>query len=193
LVWWSSTRGDVYVAVRTLGGVLKASLHESGRCHVRAPDASKWVSPGDAPQFLDSWKIDPQSPYEFPFRVIIPASELRAGPWPAHSKRGTVWVPTRPGEAVEIGVFLTRVREPARLELRGWHTRIVVERLADGRDLWVLAGRAILPDDKRGELDLVRAQVRRVAPAFTMEGGHPQLLLFACDEQGTRCFVEAAL
>lgn len=194
-MWSSSSTSDVYIAARTLGGMLKASLHESGRCHVRAPDPRKWLSPGNPPRFLDSWTIDPQSQYEFPFGVIIPTSELRPGPWSQHKNKGTLWLPAKPGAAVEIALFLTRI-DPLplnQLTSAGWHTTIVAERLPDGRDLWVMAGDAELPDDKRSELDAVKTQARRVAPERTTEASNLRLLLFANNEHGTRRFVEAAL
>ncbi|MCI0724185.1 MAG: hypothetical protein L0338_35275 [Acidobacteria bacterium] len=195
LVLWSSSTSDVYIAARTLGGLLKASLHESGRCHIRAPDPRKWLSPGHPPRFLDTWSIDPQNRYEFPFGVIIPASELRPGPWSQHKNKATLWLPAKPSAAVEIAVFLTRIHPlPVnQLTSAGWHTTIVAERLRDGRDLLVMAGDAKLPHDKRRELDEVKAQARRVASELNTKQSNLRLLLFASNEQGTRRFVEAAL
>jgi len=195
LVCWSSSKSDVYVAARTLGGLLKASLHRDGRCVVKAPDPGKWLSPGTPPMYLDIWRINLQSQSEFPFGVIIPTSELRPGPWLQHRNRPTLWLPGKPNAATEIAVFLTRIHPLPidRLTSAGWHTTIVAERLSDGRDLWVMAGDSSLPDDKRKELDVVKAYVRRVAPEPTTEKSNRRLLLFAKNEHGTRRFVEAAL
>ena len=195
LVWWSSSTSDVYAAARILGGVLKVSLHESGRCHIRAPDPRQWRSGGAPPQFLDSWSIDPRSQYEFPFRVIIPTSELRKGSWSKNKDKGTKWIPAKPNAAIEIGLFLTRVDTlpPDQLRSAGWHTTIVGEALPDGRYLWVMAGDPKLTDDKRNELDAVKASARKIALARATEASNPRLLLFASNEQGTRCFVEAGI
>jgi hypothetical protein len=36
-IWrlWGNPKGDIYAAVRNLGGVTKASFHRDGKCHVR--------------------------------------------------------------------------------------------------------------------------------------------------------------
>lgn len=56
-----------------------------------------------------------------------------------------------------------------------------------------MAGDAKLTDDKRNELDAVKARARKVALARAPEASNFRLLLFASNEQGTRRFVEAAL
>lgn len=194
LVWWAAAKSDVYIAARTLGGSLKVSLHESGRCHIRSPDPRTWISPGTPPRFWDTWTIDPRSVSEFPFGVIIPTSELKPSPWSQHKNKTTVWLPARPSAAVEIAVFLTRHPDPPihQLASAGWHTTIVAQRLPDGRDLWVVAGDTTLSDDKRRELEVVKTHARRVAPESTTQERPLRLLLFANNELGTRRVVEAA-
>jgi len=196
VVMWKSKKSDVYLAARTLGGTLKLSLHESGQCHVRAPDPRKWLSPGPPPRFIDLWTIDPHSLYEFPFGIIIPASELRHAVWAKHRNRGTVWIPAKPGGAIEIAIFLTRAepRPPLNsLASAGWDKVIVLERLPDGRDLWVVAGETKLPEERRIELERIKQQVRPLVSTLATMPANPRLLLFACNEQGTRRFVEAAV
>lgn len=193
LIVWKPEKSDVYLATRTLGGALKASFHEGGRCHVHAPDPRCWRSQGPSPRFLDVWAIDPQSSYQFPFAVVIPRSELRQGIWAKHRDKGTIWIPAQ-SEAVEIAVFFTRA-EPRpfdSLRAAGWHTTVVVERLPDGRDLWVVAGDAQLPDERRVEIENLRTQIRRFRGELAVPPANPRLLLFATNEEGTRRFVEAA-
>lgn len=192
---WKSDVSDVYLAGRTLGGVLKASLHESGRCHVRAPDQRHWKSPGSPPRFIDAWTINPQSNHEFPFGVIIPASELRQGPWKKHKDKGTVWIPTKHGASIEIAVFLTRAepRPVGALASAGWTTTVVLERLPDGRDLWVVAGETIFPEERRNELENIKANIRPLMANLPTAPANPRLLLVATDEKGTRRFVEGAV
>ncbi|MFX0203610.1 MAG: hypothetical protein ACFFCW_46510 [Candidatus Hodarchaeota archaeon] len=195
VVMWKSTKSDVYLAARTLGGTLKVSLHENGQCHVRAPDPSKWRSPGSPPRFLDRWTINPRSQYEFPFGIIVPTSELTRAVWAKHRDKGTVWLPAKPGAAVEIAVFLTRAepRPMNSLSSAGWNKIIVLERLCDGRDLWVVAGETKLPEDRRMELERIKRQVRPLIATLPAAPANPRLLLFATNEQGTRRFVEAAV
>lgn len=152
LVWWSSSASDVYVAARTLGGILKVSLHESGKCHVRAPDPKKWLSGGEPPRFLDTWSIDPGSQYECPCGVIIPTSELRPGPWSKHKDKGTQWLTAQPDAAIEIGLFLTRVDPLPLSQLRsaGWHTS---GRVTEGSNVRLL----LLANNERGTRRFVEA------------------------------------
>lgn len=195
VVMWKSDSSDVYLAARTLGGLLKVSLHESGRCHVHAPDHRHWRSPGSPPRFLDVWTINHQSSYEFPFGVIIPTSELRQAPWAKHKDKGTVWIPSKSGASVEIAVFFTRAepRPIGALESAGWATTIVLERLPDGRDLWVVAGETTFPKERHIELENIKAHIRPLMAALPTMPANPRLLLVATDKKGTRRFVEAAV
>ena len=36
---WGNKKGDIYVAVRSLGGIIKASFHRDGRCQVGFTDS----------------------------------------------------------------------------------------------------------------------------------------------------------
>jgi hypothetical protein len=192
---WKSTTSDVYIATRTLGRALKASVHEGGRCHVRAPDPASWRSPGDPPRFLDVWTIDPQATYSFPFGVVVPESELRKAEWTRHRDRGTVWLPVKEGQAIEIAIFLIHsdADHGASLAPAGWHTTVVDIGLHDGRRLLVVAGDSMAPVEKQAELAAIRAQAKRMLASSGPALANPRLLLTACDEKGTRRFVEVAL
>lgn len=195
VVMWKSDASDVYLAGRTLGGYLKASLHQSGRCHIRAPDQRFWRSTGTPPSFLDTWTINPESQYEFPFGIIIPASELRCSRWAKHKDKGTIWIPAKAGSSVEIAVFLTRA-EPRPVEAlgsAGWTTTVVLERLPDGRDLWVVAGETTFPEDRKIEIENLKEHVRPQLALLPAPPENPRLLLVATDAKGTRRFVEAAV
>jgi hypothetical protein len=195
VIMWKSTSSDVYVATRTLGGILKASIHESGRCHIRAPDPEKWRSPGAPPRFLDVWSIDPHANYEFPFGIIIPEPELRSGEWVQHRDRGTVWLPVAKGQGIEVAIFLIRtdVDQSDSLATAGWHTTIVNTYLSDGRRLLVVAGNSLAHIERQGELEGIRNQVRPMLGTTPIPPLNPRALLIAADEKGTRRFVEVAI
>jgi hypothetical protein len=195
VVMWKSTASDIYLAARTLGGTLKASIHESGRCHVRAPDTKSWRSPGAAPHFLDVWSINPQSKYEFPFGIVIPEPELRAGKWPQYRDRGTVWLPVAKGNGIEVAIFLTRASsdQSNALKAAGWHTVIVNTALPDGRHLLVAAGNSIAHIERQAELENLRKQLRSMLVNSPSPSANPRALLFTVDGKGTRRFVEVAV
>ena len=196
VVMWKTNTSDVYLATRTLGGSMKASLHESGRCHVRAPDPRKWRGVGEPPRFLDVWNIDVSANYQLPFAVVIPEQELRHGEWAQHRDKGTIWIEASPGRGVEIALFLVRAGGDlsSNLEESGWHTVIVNASVPDGRRLLVVAGEATVPHAKLSELDSVRLTARAALANSAGVVRNPRMLLLSGpNQQGTRKFVEAAL
>ncbi len=194
VVVWHDRVSDVYLATRTLGGTMKASIHESGRCHVRAPDHAKWRSPGTAPRFVDEWFIDPKAAFSHPFGVIIPEPELRRGDWRKHKDKGTVWLPVKSGEGIEIALFLVRTEGGCSQALAqaGWLTRIVDATLPDGRRLLVAAGKSMAHVERAEELNALRLTIGRLLTAHGAPIANPRALLTAKDDFGTRRFVEVA-
>ena len=192
VVMWKATTSDIYLATRTLGGALKASIHEGGRCHVRAPDPRHWLSPGNPSRFLDVWSIDPNANYSFPFAVVIPQPELRTGEWAQHRDKGTIWLPVATGEGVEVAIFFIRTAEDQSnaLAAAGWHTTIVNAFLPDGRRLLVVAGKSLAHLERQAELEGIRNRVHPLLAAAPTPLRNPRALLFATDEKGTRRFVE---
>jgi hypothetical protein len=113
-------------------------------------------------------------------------------------------LPNTPVIHVDAGCLMTAVGQFLTIEPRalmsakaltsaGWHTTIVLERLPDGRDLWVVAGVTSLPEERGIELEGIKAQVRPLIADLPITPANPRLLLFAINEQGTRRYVEAAV
>jgi hypothetical protein len=173
---------------------MKASIHESGRCHVRAPDPSQWRSPGPAPRFLDEWSIDPKAAFSHLFGVIIPEPELRRGDWKTHKEKGTVWLPVSSGEGIEIALFLVRAEGDCgqALVASGWHPTIVDATLPDGRRLLVVAGKSMAHAERAEELEALRLTMGTLFAAHSAPIVNPRVLLTAVDGRGTRRFVEVA-
>lgn len=173
---------------------MKASIHESGRCHARALDPTKWRSAGPAPRFLDEWSIDLKAAFSRPFGVIIPEPELRRGDWAKHKDKGTVCLPVKSGEGIEIAPFLVRTEGdcgPA-FVAAGWHTRIVDTTLPDGRRLLVVAGKSMAHAERTEELRALRLTMGRLLTAHGAPIANPRAFLTAVDDGGARRFVEVA-
>jgi hypothetical protein len=193
---WKTDRSDVYVAGRTFGGSMKVSLHESGSCHVRAPDARHWSGNGVPPRYLEEWQIDVKSNHQVPFSVVIPAAELRGGKWPQLREKNTVWVDSPPEGAVQVAVFLVRAEGDlsAQFGAVGWTTCITDTPLPDGRRLLVLAGPATIPPERGRELAAVKASARAANAGIPKPVGNLRMVLVTgANEHGTRAFVEAAV
>jgi hypothetical protein len=188
LVVSNTKTSDVYVMSRTIGGVFKSSVHESGRCHVRAPGTAKWAGTGPPPAFLQEWHIDPRATVAFPFGIIVPTSELRERQWPSPHKK-TVWLRPR-STATEIGVFLTNAEPTAEnLNASGWSRVLSNEVLPDGRHLSIVVGYPELPEAKSNELVALKDSLVNTSFALLE---NPRLVLVAGDVGGTHHFVEAA-
>ena len=196
VIMWKPRTGDVYIATRTLGGTMKASLHMTGRCHVRTPSHATWHGSGNPPPFLDEWQIDPQSTFSFPFSIVIPSKELRTAPWPIHRDKGTIWIAAPPDKAIEVGFFLVRRTGELTQSLHaaGWSVTIVDALLPDGRRLIVAGGSAEFSKEKEKELCTLRLSAKAFLGRVSNPPANPRLLLLAGpNEYGVRKFVEAAL
>ncbi|CAK6687368.1 hypothetical protein ICNINCKA_00189 [Synechococcus sp. CBW1107] len=117
-VWSPAGRGknDVYIACRSLGRVLKTSLHESGSWHVGflRSYVEKHFDAGDPKQtnpYLQRWprpqEIGPGVTLAYRI-VVLPAAVNRiCQPESAH----ITWLPAPPmGRAVEIAILLVEAR-----------------------------------------------------------------------------------
>lgn len=196
VVMWKTNSSDVYLVTRTLGGSMKASLHASGRCHVRAPDSEKWRGQGEPPRFLEVWEIDVDSQYQFPFAVVVPEQELRVAEWAKYRDKGTIWIDAPVDKGVEVAIFLVRAEGDLSTNLNsaGWHTIIVDAALPDGRRLLVAVGDATITDVKLAELEQIRLVAKRALATSNEPVGNPRILMLAgANEQGTRKFVEVAV
>lgn len=112
---WAETgtgRNDVYLTCRRLGGVVKASFHESGSWHIAfaAERFSSMFEEADRPvsRFTMRWSRPP----ELSRGVILPCRVLV--PWyaptvPESASDSTVtWIQTAPlGKALEFAVIIT--------------------------------------------------------------------------------------
>ena len=83
---WSvggNKKGDFYFSTRTLGGILKTSLHLDGRCHYAftAEDLGKpqSLASKNRSRLLDRWNL-PEAPFCCASRILMPETELRAFP-----------------------------------------------------------------------------------------------------------------
>lgn len=188
IVVWKTNKPDVFVMTRTIGAVFKASIHERGRCHVKAPDPRAPGGSGIAARYLEKWSISTDGLYAYPFGIIVPTSELRHAEWPP-SHRRTTWV-SPASSATVIGVILSR-RDvtPEQLRAARWTQVIGSDVLTDGRRLLIAVAHAEYPTAKRDELVAIRNTFHPSVGKLT----NPRAILVAGDNgSGTRHFVEIA-
>ena len=103
-LWTGKGTSDVYIAARTLGGVQKVSLHESGVWRFAFTE-EYWedrASMGDEDRVIERWKRPPPiDGITSAFMVVVSSSELGLPrhPLPEKAKkytRNVTWVPPAP-------------------------------------------------------------------------------------------------
>ena len=112
---WTHTgtgKSDVYLTCRSLGGALKASLHQSGKWHIAYSKEFFTDNPeafADRPtgRFIDKWRPNEIAPgLILAFRIIAPYSAVNIPI--ASLNNDVVWIRVPPiGGAIEIDIFIT--------------------------------------------------------------------------------------
>ncbi len=117
-LWTESGKGDseVYLANRSLGGTLKASLHQSGNWHIAfSKKAFGDLVAGSIPKLQDRFLARWPRPKELApgvtlaFRIVTPWSSV-TGQKERYRGSNIVWVENAPeGKATEIDVLFTKL------------------------------------------------------------------------------------
>jgi hypothetical protein len=102
-VLWGNKKGDIYVAVRSLGGKIKASFHRDGKCHVGfhsdyADTASRRF--GVAKRLWEKWRL-PDDPIVRVLQVLVPHSELRSFA-DRNPTADVTWLPVPPAGSIGV-------------------------------------------------------------------------------------------
>ena len=186
-----SPRGkeDVYLTCRELRGTIKASLHESGACHLayevrgleRVPSA---LASAGKSRFIDTWQVKPSaaSGAVLAVRIITPRASVATED---NDLGGLACAPIpSEGGAVEFYVIVTPeiLKEGDWPGKRGSETSLIGSyALPSGRVVWVVWKEIPMPEIApiaghlryfagRSKTDLSSADLRLIAIAETPEG-----------------------
>lgn len=116
---WTETAGgksDVYLACRELGGLLKTSLHESGKWHIAFEATAfeervKGAIPSINDRFLDKWPrpVEYAPGVTLAFRIVTPWSAVSTDIEPSRTKKQVIWLSNAPEpKATRIEIFVTK-------------------------------------------------------------------------------------
>jgi hypothetical protein len=109
-VLWENKKGDIYVAVRSLGGIIKASFHRDGKCQVGfTSDYSATASRrfGVANRLWEKWQL-PENPVVRVLQILIPHSELRSFA-DRNPTADVTWLPAPPGGSIgAVSIFISK-------------------------------------------------------------------------------------
>lgn len=108
---WGDKKGDVYLAMRSLGGQLKVSIHRDRRCSVgftKEFESEAKERFGTNSRHWERWTL-PDAPVVKAAQILVPDSELAA--FPAKESDPMAWIP--PSGEGRATVFTLFVAEPA--------------------------------------------------------------------------------
>jgi hypothetical protein len=203
-IWAARKTADLYIAARSMGGAMKASLHASGKRNVGL--TSEYVQSLESRQswhggsrHYDSWEagteLAPGMTLEFLLR--FPTAQLR--PFlltQSDLAKKVVWLAPAPeGQVLEVGLLYVPSEKPVGTELPtgGGPQVVLAGRLVDARQV-LLVGMAH-PDRT---FEDQASKLREVAEQFRQAGISPSKLddrvrlILGFDLEGVRGWTDAA-
>jgi len=193
-------RNDVYLSVRSLGGIFKASLHESGQwqCSFSSTYIANTGTPNKV-RHIDQWQR-PEEIYPgltLAFRVIIPNSELRTYARMADSTKKVYWIPCDPKKSMtEIDIIFTK----SSLKVPDWpgknsmNTFLIDKfKLPNDQTLWIVYRHQLLSAQDIENLKNYKKIMKSAAHMVVQNKNNIQALLGGSEADGSRKFMEIAI
>jgi len=200
---WTEAAGgksEIYLTCRSLGGALKASLHESGEWHITYSQRTfeeqvKDAIPKFKNRFIEKWP----RPSEFApgmtmaFRIVTPWSALTDVVERSRAK-GVIWLPNAPEQkATEIDILLTKPTT----QFDGWPGKqsmgtslIGAFPLANGETVWAVYWVVDMPDFR--SLGEGRGQFYKGCSKKDLEKKGLRALVFDTEPDGSRVIYDCA-
>lgn len=148
-IWADSGKSDVYVAIRTIAGISKISLHSTGECNVSLTKQEiakrpEIVNSLGGTRHLDQWNrpLHTGSLLSIPLRIRFLESELRARLVEKPEHEETMWLPAPPSDhALDVVcIFTSQSFEPNDWPWRNNEGVLVKSaELQNGETIWVVA------------------------------------------------------
>lgn len=193
---WTS-KSDVYLAVRVLGGDIKVSLHESKECQFSF--TSNFIKGLDIPnksRHIEKWERKPNigQGITLAFRIVIPQSELRERivdqskvKWIENSEEST---------CLEVALIFTEKG----INVSGWPgkksmgTQLLKSyKLPNGETLWLVYYKTIIDDKLKEQLNEYRKVVRDKLLVKRVDSTNIRGFLFGDESDDSRKFIDIAL
>ncbi|SRR6266516_3172240 len=145
---WGNKKGDAYVSARSLGGVIKASFHRDGRCHIGF--TSEYVETAKKRfshfrgRLWDKWWL-PEGSIVRAFQIVVPESELRS--FQADDESQMKWLPTPPADFLSVvSVFIAKPPGEEHWPGQAFGAQPVGILLTRMRIVWVVHGQNPIDD-----------------------------------------------
>lgn len=202
-LWKDKGKSDVYISARTLAGVVKVSLHESGdwRFAFHEPFWKARVAPRAEDRRIERWARPPPINGITPaFMIVVPFAEigLPRRPLPDKAKKyakDAIWVTPAPeGFATYFNVMYTNPGGPEPSE----HDRFIGRfGLPNGQTVSVLIQEHAIAEGQQRQLEAARraisAQIsegQSIDRADLEAALEPRGYLYGYNEYGTRFFID---
>jgi len=193
-------RNDVYLSVRSLGGIFKASLHESGQwqCSFSSTYIANTGTPNKV-RHIDQWQR-PEEIYPgltLAFRVIILTSELRNYAMTVGSTKKIYWIPCDSNNPItEIDIIFTKQS----LKVSSWpgensmNTFLIDKfKLLNNQTLWIVYRYQLLSAQDIENLKNYKKIMKSAALMVVQNKDNIQALLGSSEADGSRKFIEIAV
>ena len=193
-VWriWGEPKGDVYAAVRTLGGIVKASFHKDGKCHVGFTSGYSDTATrrfGTPRRHWETWRL-PQAPVTRILRLLIPRMELREFPPKYRSK--VIWIPAPKEQPIAvISVFMVVGDIDLQLPTDATEVRLVGRVDAGNRKAWVIYAPSPVEGAWVDAIEDARRDLRRL-PRPEVPGPGLRATIWDSRPDHDRCVIELA-
>jgi hypothetical protein len=196
-IWANRATSDVYVAARTVAGVQKFSLHESGDFRyawtTNAMTSGQFT--GISSRVIDQWERAEPNPIGWTPAMSVWTRSEDVTVMPDDTKPNEVtWLPkARPGRATGFHLVLASPDQGV-AELRGFAI-VDVLALANGHGLIVLASQREVDEPTRAMLHTSRDRALASVPGIQARVGEPglRLALFGNNDEGHRWVWDMAL
>ena len=104
--FWGNKKGDFYLSMQSTGGIVKASFHADGNCHI-GHTSEHWKSKmlENAGRHWNKWNISNELDGRA-IQILIPTSELRK--FNAKQPKQVSWIPPAPANSMAvISIFIS--------------------------------------------------------------------------------------
>jgi hypothetical protein len=194
-VWANRGKSDVYLAARSIAGVQKFSLHETGDWR------HQWVTQEQAERFtgtpiriLDRWSRPREGPSGWAkgLSIWVPQSDVCDMSPDDQSAEGVTWLP-EPPSGFAVGIHVVVARTDGGLVPVSGAFPVEAFTLANGEVVLVLVSRLELTDERQQWLDEQRARARAASSHVDVTDVNAlRMTLFGYDDDGNRVLWDLA-
>lgn len=201
---WTEIGGgnsELYLANRSLGGTLKASLHQSGNWHIAYSQKTfeeqvEGIIPKFKDRFIEKWPRPNEIAFgvTLAFRIVTPSLALKSSK--NHGKYAKVkWIENAPSsKATEIDIIITKPE----VNVSGWPGKQTMGtsligsfKLENKETVWAVSWIVDMPD--LSKLDKGVGKFFRGKSKKDLERDGLRILIFGTEADGSRVIYDCAV